>query len=99
MPQPCPATSPDHTNETGRVSSAAVRNDPVRASPPALSDRVTKRFVYGEAGVKELWTVEPTGAVERWWGSGLSQSEFLTERLVSPLLPGFELDLSQLLVE
>jgi Uma2 family endonuclease len=62
-------------------------------------DRLTKRFVYGEAGVQELWTVEPTGAVERWWGPGLSQSELLTERLVSPVLLGFELDLAQLRVE
>jgi Uma2 family endonuclease len=62
-------------------------------------DRLTKRFVYGEAGVQELWTVEPTGAVERWWGPGLSQSELLTERLVSPVLPGFELDLAGLRVE
>jgi Uma2 family endonuclease len=64
-----------------------------------IYDRLTKRFVYAEAGVQELWTVEPTGAVERWWGIGLNQSELLTERLVSRLLPGFELDLSQLRVD
>lgn len=62
-------------------------------------DRLTKRFVYAEAGVEELWTVEPSGAVERWWGTGLNQSELLTERLVSPLLPGFDLDLAKLRVE
>lgn len=64
-----------------------------------IYDRLTKRFVYAEAGVQELWTVEPTGAVERWWGTGLNQSELLTERLVSPLLAGFELDLAQLRIE
>jgi Uma2 family endonuclease len=90
-----------------------ARLDPTQQGPVALIpelcvevlssnrvyDRLTKRFVYAEAGVQELWTVEPTGAVERWWGSGLNQSELLTERLVSPLLPGFELDLAQLRVE
>jgi Uma2 family endonuclease len=62
-------------------------------------DRLTKRHVYAEAGVAELWTVEPTGSVERWSGAGLSQSELLAERLVSPVLPGFELDLSTLRVD
>jgi Uma2 family endonuclease len=55
-------------------------------------DRLTKRHVYAEAGVAELWTVEPTGSVERWSGAGLSQSQLLTDRLASPLLPGFELE-------
>lgn len=62
-------------------------------------DRITKRFAYAEAGVSELWTVEPTGCVERWTGAGLSQSELLSDRLRSPLLPGFELDLAELRVE
>lgn len=62
-------------------------------------DRLTKRFAYAEAGVSELWTVEPTGDVERWTGQGLSQSELLTERLVSPLLPGFGLDLARLRID
>jgi Uma2 family endonuclease len=62
-------------------------------------DRLTKRFAYAEAGVRELWTVEPTGSVERWTGAGLSQSELLTERLQSPLLPGFELALQELRVD
>lgn len=62
-------------------------------------DRVTKRFAYAAAGVSELWTVEPTGSVERWTGAGLAQSELLTEWLRSPLLPGFELDVSTLRVD
>lgn len=61
-------------------------------------DRLTKRFIYAEAGVAELWTVEPAGSVERWSGPGLSQSELLNERLTSTLLPGFELDVSELRV-
>jgi Uma2 family endonuclease len=61
-------------------------------------DRLTKRFAYAEAGVAELWTVEPTGSVERWSGPGLAQSVLLSDRLTSPLLPGFDLDLTELRV-
>jgi Uma2 family endonuclease len=59
-------------------------------------DRVTKRYIYAEAGVRELWTVEPSGFVERWSGDGLSQSESIRDVLRSPLLPGFELALAKL---
>jgi len=59
-------------------------------------DRVTKRMVYGESGVQELWTVDPDGLVERWTGEGLKKREEITTRLVTPLLPGFELDLASL---
>ncbi len=54
-------------------------------------DRVTKRYIYAEAGVQELWTVEPAGLVERWSGDGLSRSETIRDVLRSPLLPGFDL--------
>jgi Uma2 family endonuclease len=56
-------------------------------------DRVTKRYIYAEAGVRELWTVEPAGFIERWSGDGLSQCEPVRDVLRSPLLPGFELAL------
>lgn len=59
-------------------------------------DRLTKRHVYAEAGVSEYWVVEPSGVVERWFGPGLGQSEVCAERLATSLLPGFELDLSEL---
>jgi Uma2 family endonuclease len=59
-------------------------------------DRVTKRFIYAQAGVSELWTVEPNGLVERWVGPGLGQSERLEDRLTSQLLPGFSFDLAQI---
>lgn len=84
---------------------SASHEGPVRSIPAlcveVLSsnrayDRLTKRHAYAEAGVRELWTVEPTAAVERWSGAGLSQSELLIERLTSPLLPGFDLDLAEL---
>lgn len=58
-------------------------------------DRMTKRLVYAEAGVQELWTVSIDGQVERWCGERLSECELLDRPIVSPLLPGFELDLSE----
>jgi Uma2 family endonuclease len=58
-------------------------------------DRMTKRLVYAEAGVRELWTIEADGNVERWGGARLSESEILRDQLVSPLLPGFVLELDE----
>jgi Uma2 family endonuclease len=61
-----------------------------------VHDRVTKRYLYAEAGVREYWLLDLAGRAERRTGSGLSHVEMLTERLTSPLLPGFSLDLAQL---
>jgi Uma2 family endonuclease len=63
-------------------------------------DRVTKRLAYAEAGVPEYWTVvHDLGFVERWTGKGLATREELRDRLVTPLLPGFELDVNALLAD
>jgi Uma2 family endonuclease len=63
-------------------------------------DRVTKRLACAEAGVKEYWTVvQDLGFVERWTGQGLGAREELRDTLVTPLLPGFELDVKALLAE
>jgi Uma2 family endonuclease len=59
-------------------------------------DRITKRLVYAEAGVRELWTVSIDGAVERWHGERLSVTETHQGKLTTPLLPDFVLDLSNL---
>ena len=62
-------------------------------------DRVTKRFLYAEAGVSEYWLLDAGGAVERWSGPGLATNELLGDRLSSPLLPGFELDVGRLFAD
>jgi len=59
-------------------------------------DRLTKRFVYAAAGVREYWLVEASGFVERWTGPDLSQAEAVSGHLASALLPGFDLDLDKL---
>ena len=58
-------------------------------------DRITKRFLYAEAGVQEYWIVDPSGFVERRWGPALARSEDLTDWVRSPLLPGLEVDLTR----
>lgn len=63
-------------------------------------DRVTKREVYAGAGVREYWTVvAELGFVERWTGPRLREREEVRDRLVSALLPAFELDVVDLLRE
>lgn len=61
-----------------------------------LYDRVTKRFIYGQAGVKELWTVETAGFIERWTGDGLASVVRADDVLATPLLPGLQLDVSSI---
>lgn len=62
-------------------------------------DRVTKRFIYAAAGVSEYWVVDPGGFIERWSSPGLSRTETLADRLTSPLLPGFDLDVARLFAD
>jgi len=59
-------------------------------------DRVTKHMLYRDAGIREYWIVWQSGWVERLHGPRLELVEEVRERLTSPLLPGFELDLAEL---
>jgi len=62
-------------------------------------DRVTKRAVYADAGVREYWVIEAARYVERWTGPRLTQREEVEGALTSPLLPGFELNVEELFAE
>lgn len=65
-------------------------------STDRIHDRVTKRLLYAAAGVREYWVVELSGVIERWTGPGLTLAEEIRDRVRSPLLPDFELDLAKL---
>jgi Uma2 family endonuclease len=60
-------------------------------------DRVAKRALYAEAGVREYWLVDPAGVVERRSGPGLAVTDEVHDVLRSPVLPGFVLDVGELL--
>ena len=63
-------------------------------------DRTTKRLFYAKAGVQELWTVmRKQRMVERWTGPGLDTREECRERIATPLLPGFSLDVARLFTD
>jgi Uma2 family endonuclease len=83
------AVARDHVGPIDRVPDLCVEI----LSADRTYDRVTKRFLYGAAGVREYWVVEPAGLIERWTGAGLSRAEEVRGRLGSSLLPGLDLDL------
>lgn len=86
------ALSPDIETPLDRVPEICIEV----LSHNRTYDRVTKRYLYAEAGVQEYWIVDPAGACERRSGSGLGELEVVQQRLASPLLPGFGLELVEL---
>jgi Uma2 family endonuclease len=69
-------------------------------SEDRVYDRVTKRLLYAAAGVKELWIIDTAAVtIERWTGKDLTASTVVRRRLVTPLLPGFSLDLRRLFAD
>ena len=61
-------------------------------------DLLTKRFVYGAAGVQLYWIVNPSGSAEMWTGPNLTEGAAVIDALESGLLPGFRLALAELFV-
>ena len=86
------AVAADHAGPIARIPDLCVEV----LSTGRLYDRVTKRFIYAQAGVREYWVVEPAGVVERFAGPELTQIEEVRARLTSPVLAGYELDLDAL---
>lgn len=63
---------------------------------PPRDDRLTKRLIYAEAGVQELWTLDVDGTFELWRGAHLGELTTLSpeDTVATPLLPDFELSLA-----
>ena len=85
--------SPDLEGPVERVPDVCIEV----LSTNRVYDRVAKRFLHAEAGVREYWLVDPAGVVERRDGPGLSRAEEIAGVLSSPLLPGFAPDVAELL--
>lgn len=69
-------------------------------STERVYDRVTKRQIYATAGVREYWTVlQDLGIVERWTGVSLATRDEIRGTLATPLLPGFTLEVAELLAD
>jgi Uma2 family endonuclease len=89
----------DHEGPIARVPELCVE---VLSARPNY-DRFTKRLIYAEAGVEELWTIEPGYFAERWTGEGLREVTKVDVKdatmFGSALLSGFVIDLAALFSE
>jgi Uma2 family endonuclease len=82
---------PDHQGPIDRVPELCIE-----VVSDRVYDRVTKRLIYARSGVVEYWVVEQAGLVERFSGAELAVVEEIRDRLTTPLLDGFELDVATL---
>lgn len=82
----------DHEGPIDRVPDLCVEV----LSADRAYDRVTKRFLYAAAGVREYWVVEPAGLVERFSRPGLAASEEVRGTITSLVLPELVIDLDQI---
>jgi Uma2 family endonuclease len=83
---------PEHVGPISEIPALCIE---VMSSNRAY-DRMTKRLIYAEAGVTELWTIDMDGVVERWLGERLSDCELPAQFLTSPILSGFQFEIDQL---
>lgn len=88
-----PPLDRDEANPIERIPTLCVEV----LSSDRVYDRVTKRYLYAQAGVSEYWIVDLNGAIERYGGPGLEQVELLDTELSSPLFPGLRVDIRALL--
>jgi Uma2 family endonuclease len=93
QPKPIPLRHEGPINRVPELCSEIVS-----PSKPTY-DRFSKRLIYAEAGVQELWTIEPGYYVERSRGGNLREVEKLESTVESPLLPGLKIDLGELFAE
>jgi Uma2 family endonuclease len=84
--------APDHEGPIDTVPALCIEV----LSSNRIHDRVTKRLLYAAAGVKEYWTVDPVGLIERWTAADLSRGKDISTVLTTPLLPRFRLDVRRL---
>jgi Uma2 family endonuclease len=89
------AVARDHRGPIDRVPDVCVEV----LSADRVYDRVTKRLIYADAGVREYWVVEPAGLIERWTGPGLAQVEEVRGALSTPLSPRLSLDVVALFTD
>jgi Uma2 family endonuclease len=93
---PSERTAPGALGATEESSRPAALCANLATETPRVIHRKLKQ--YFEAGVKEVWLIDPDSReVDVWRGATLPDRALVAgEALMSPLLPGFELPLAEL---
>ncbi|MCB9663769.1 MAG: Uma2 family endonuclease [Alphaproteobacteria bacterium] len=66
----------------------------VQSPTTAVHDRRTKRMLYAEAGLAELWLVDPEGEVEVFTGAGLADRAVERGVFAARTVPGLQIDVA-----